>query len=213
MDESSRPKPTYTAVDVAPAPDSTSGIAAIRTEDHVVWDEPDRFALGRLEPTFVLVSWLVALATTVVIFALSTGIVAMISDRPLTGETNTELGVLTILSAMSTFIGFVVVMTIRLVRVEHDRVVNSLAVAALHVGIAVLLFLGALAGQAAFDNTGASSIFDGSVTEQLGNVFTVLERSSVAAILACLLAIGMVPARGDRPEGTQTDITPQDRQL
>jgi hypothetical protein len=50
-------------------------------------------------------------------------------------------------------------------------------------------------------------------TSDAGNVLTVLERSSVAAVLACLLAIGMVPARGERPEGTQTDLTPQDRQL
>lgn len=172
----------------------------------------DERARSEVEPGFVVTTWLLCLVTSIVIAALGVGVVALASDTPLFGETNTELGVLTILAAMGTFIGFVVVMTFRLVRVEHDRLLNSMSVAALHVAFALVLFLGdlALRGIAGVD---LGSVFSGSWTDELGNVFTVLERSAAAAIAACLLAVGMVPARGDRPKGTQTDATPTDLQL
>lgn len=214
MDTSARPQPTPTSVDTpaATAVRRRHEIDSIHTEDHVVWDEPDRIDLARLEPGFVVGSWLLGVLATVAIFALSTGVVSIVSAAPITGATNTELGVLTILSAMSTFIGFVVVMVMRLVRVDHDRVVNSLAVAALHVAVALVLFLGELVLRNTTD-VAASTFLAGNRFDQLGNAFTVLERSSAAAVIACLLAIGMVPARGARPQGTQTDPTPQDRQL
>ena len=191
---------------------SYSSVAAIHTEDHVVWDEPDAIDLDRLEVGFVAVSWLIAFAVTAVIFAISSLITAALSDAPLFGAENTDLGVLTILAAMSTFIGFVTTMVLRLVRVEHDRVVNSLAVAAMHVLLAMTVFFVTLAIRAA-NMESLDTVFTGTVMDRVGNVFTVLERSSVAAIAACLLAIGMVPARGARPRGTQTDHTPQDAQL
>jgi hypothetical protein len=191
---------------------SYSSVAAIHTEDHVVWDEPDAITLDRLEVGFVAGSWLVAFVVTAVIFAISTLITAALSDAPLFGARNTDLGVLTILAAMSTFIGFVTTMVLRLVRVEHDRVVNSLAVAAMHVLLAMTVFFVTLAVRGA-NMESLDTVFTGTVMDRVGNVFTVLERSSVAAIAACLLAIGMVPARGARPTGTQTDRTPQDAQL
>lgn len=208
MDTFNRPKPTRTAVDPEPA----SSIATARTEDHVVWDDPDRVASGRLEVGFVVTTWLMCVALTVVLFAVSAGIVAVISQRPLGGDTNTELGVLMILSAMSTFIGFVVMMGMRLVHVAHDRVVNSLAVAALHVSVALVLFLGALAVRQ-ITGSSVSSLLGGGWSEQLGTTFTVLERSAAASVIACLLAIGIVPARGDRPRGTQSGAVDQDRHL
>jgi hypothetical protein len=200
-------------MDPTPATDSAVlSIDDVHTEDHVVWDEPDRLSLDRLELAFVVSSWAIAMVVTAVIFALSSAIVAALVDDPLFGATSTDLGVMTILAAMSTFIGFVTTMVVRLVRVDHDRVVNSLAVAGIHVLVAVMVFLGSLAARAA-TGSGLDDVYDGSMSDRLGNVFTVLERSSAAAIVACLLAIGMVPARGERPVGTQTDLTPQDRQL
>lgn len=197
-----------------PAHDSRSysSVAAIRTEDHVVWDEPDEISLDRLELGFVAASWLIALLVTAAIFALSTFVTSLLSDTAILGAENTDLGVLTILAAMSTFIGFVTTMVVRLVRVEHDRVVNSLGVAAFHVAVALLVFLATLAARSAI-GVSLDDVFTGTVMDRLGNAFTVLERSSVAAIAACLLAIGMVPARGERPRGTQTDLTDQDHQL
>lgn len=208
MDDSVRPQPSNTAVDPLPA----SAIAAIRTEDHVVWDEPDAVDVGRLELGFVVVSWLMCILATLVIFAASTAVVSLISQSSITGETNTELGILMLLAAMSTFIGFVSVMVWRLTNVDHDRVVNSLGVAALHVVVALVLFLVEITVYGISGNN-ASSILQGPWTDELGSAFTTLERSAGAAILACLLAIGMVPALGDRPVGTQTEATPQDRQL
>lgn len=176
------------------------------------WGLPDDHTYQRVEPGFVLTSWLLCLLATIVVAALGVAVISLAADTPILGETNTEIGVLTIVAAMATFIGFVVTMAVRLVSVEHDRLLNSMSVAAVHVGFALVLFLGnLLLREVAGVDIG--SAFTGPWTDELGNVFTVLERSSVAAIAACLLASGMVPARGERPAGTQTAPTPTDNQL
>jgi hypothetical protein len=92
-------------------------------------------------------------------------------------------------------IGFAVVMTLRLVRVQHDRLTNSLAVAALHI---------AVAGVAALVGVFVSGSPDALI---------VLERSAAATIIGCGLAVGMVPAVGERPTGTQREPADTDRQL
>lgn len=175
------------------------------------WGDHDANLLDRLVPSWVGTTWLLSLALTFALAVLGTLFAAAVSDTPLTGETNTELGVLTIVAAMSTFIGFTVVLTARLVRVSHDRLVNSFAVAGLHVAVAIVLFAIELSLQGF--GVGVADVFDGPGTDEVGNAFTLLERSSVAAILASLLSVGMVPARGGRPGGTQVGPTPQDRQL
>lgn len=175
------------------------------------WGDHDLSPMTRLVPSWVATTWLACLALTFAIAAIATVLVAAFSDSPLTGATNTDLGVLTIIGAMSTFIGFSTMLAARLVRVDHDRFVNSLAVAVLHVGIAVVLFAIELALHSA--GMGASDLLDGNGTDEIGNAFTMLERSAAAAFVAALLATGMVPARGDRPTGTQVGATPQDRQL
>ncbi len=191
---------------------SSRSSTAIRNDPPpAYWGDHDANPLDRLEPGWVASTWALCIALTLGLGALGTLFAVAVSDTPITGQTNTELGVLTIVAAMATFIAFAVVITARLVRVPHDRLVNSLAVAALHVAVAVVLFGIELALQAL--GTGAADIFSGSWAEQVGNAFAVLERSSAAAILAALLAVGMVPARGDRPSGTQVGATPQDRQL
>lgn len=192
--------------------DPSAARVAAAEEPPRTWGTTESDLSSHIEPRFVLISWLLCLLATVVISAVATGIVALASDAPLLGETNTELGVLTVISAFSTFLGFAVVMALRLTHVAHDRLLNSMSVAAVHVALALLLFLGdlALRGIAGVD---VGSVFTGPWTDEVGNVFVVLERSSVAAIAACLLAVGMVPARGGRPAGTQTDTTPTDLQM
>lgn len=185
---------------------------AVADQPPVAWGAPDRTLLQRIEPRFVVSSWALCLLASLAIAALGVLVVSLVSQAPLTGETNTELGVLMILAAMGTFIGFVTVMSLRLVRASHDRLVNSMAVAALHVAVAALLILADLAVFGIF-GVHAGSGLTGPWTDTLGNVIVVLERSSVAAIAACLLAAGMVPAMGGRPAGTQTAATPTDQQL
>ena len=175
------------------------------------WGDHDANVLDRVVPRWVLATWAMCVGAGLAIALVATIFAAAVSESPLTGETNTNLGLLTIVAAMSTFIGFAVVLTMRLVKVEHDRLVNSLAVAAVHVLMTVGLFAVELILQSL--GIGVSDIYDGAWTDEVGNAFTVLERSSAAAILGALLAVGMVPARGDRPAGTQTGATPQDRQL
>jgi hypothetical protein len=176
-------------------PRAPASIAQIRTEDHVVWNEDDRSVLARVEPRFVVVTWLESVAAALVIVGVSALIVRALSDRPLTGGTATELGVLTILAAMGTFLGFAVVLTLRLVQVSHDRLANAIAIAALH-----LVFAGIAAA--------ATVTFGWSA-----DVLIVFERTAAATIVGCGLAVGMVPAVGSRPTGTQTDATPTERQL
>ena len=192
-------------------PSSPAAAAAVAGSPHPEWgDHGARFST-RLAPGWIVSTWVLCLLAAAAIAVVSAFIVDALSSTPLTGETNTELGVLTIVAVMATFVGFVGVLVARLTKVPHDRLANSLAVAALHVVVAIVLFAVELGLQAA--GTGATDALDGSWTDQLGNAFNVLERSSAAAILASLLAVGMVPARGDRPVGTQTSPTPQDRQL
>lgn len=176
------------------------------------WGDVEGSVLERIEPSFIVVSWLLCVLASIAIAVVGGLIVSMGANQSLFGETNTELGVLTILSAMGTFIGFVLVMTVRLVHVAHDRLLNSLSVAALHVGVALLLFLGnlTLRGIAGVD---LGTLFAGPWTDEVGNLFEVLERSAAASIAACLLAAGLVPARGDRPHGTQKEALDPDLQL
>lgn len=175
------------------------------------WGDHDANVFDRVVPGWVFATWGLCVGAGLAIATVATIFAAAVSETPLTGETNTELGLLTIVAAMSTFIAFAVVLTMRLVKVDHDRLVNSLAVAAVHVLATVGLFSVELVLQSL--GIGMSDIYDGTWTDEVGNAFTVLERSSAAAILGALLAVGMVPARGGRPEGTQTGATPQDRQL
>ncbi len=175
------------------------------------WGDHEARPFVRLEFGWIVTTWAMCLAVGVVIALVSTAIVAALSEAPLTGEQNTTLGVLTIISAMSTFIAFASVITFRLVRVEHDRLANSLGVGVFHVLVAIALFAIELALQGA--GIGVGDVLEGTATDEVGNAFTVLERSSVAAILASLLSVGMVPARGGRPKGTQTDALPTEVQL
>lgn len=180
-------------------------------ETHPTWSEPGVGFWHRIEWGFVLKSWLLCLLVTAVLATIIMAILAAVSDDPLLGTENASLGVSTIAAAFATFIGFVIVQINRLPRVAHDRLTNSMAVAGVHVALAIVVLVVDLISRgvgADFD-----SFFGGTWTDEIGNAFVVLERSAVAAVAACLLAVGMVPARGDRPEGTQGDHVVQDRQL
>lgn len=175
------------------------------------WGDHDANPLERLALGWVASTWVACIALALAIATLASLIVASLSESPLTGAQNTDLGIFTIIGAMSTFIGFAAVITLRLVRVDHDRLINSFAVAGLHVLVSVALFAVELVLQGF--GVGIADALQGNLVDQVGNAFTVLERSSAAAIIAALLSVGMVPARGERPTGTQTGATPQDLQL
>ena len=194
--------------------DSNLPHAATRVSDDVpppYWGDHDARPLTRLDFGWIATTWALCLLVGMGIAAVATFLVAALSETPLTGEENTTLGVLTIISAMSTFIAFASVITFRLVRIEHDRMVNSLGVGVFHVLVAITLFAIELVLQGF--GVGVGDVLEGTPTDEIGNAFPVLERSSVAAFLASLLAIGMVPAVGARPRGTQTEALPTERQL
>lgn len=185
---------------------------AVADRPPVAWGAPDRTILQRIEPRFVVGSWALSMLATVVLAVLSLLVVSLVTSTPLNADTDAGTGVVLIVAAMATFIGFVVVMAFRLVRVAHDRLVNSLAVAMLHLAVAALA-IGAefaifAAAGADFTNT-----FGRPLSNNVGHAVGALERSAAAAIAACLLAAGMVPAMGGRPSGTQTAATPTDEQL
>jgi len=165
-----------------------------------------------IDARFVATTWAWCLAATALLFAMMAGVLALVSDASLVGEAGTELGVLTIAAASSTFIGFVLVMTMRLVRVSHDRLVNSMAVSGLHVAVALVVFLATLA-LASLTSSGPTDLFGASWSDAIGNVFVLLERSAAMSVIACLLAVGMVPAAGARPRGTQQESLSSDLQL
>jgi hypothetical protein len=185
--------------------------AVLPPDAQPVWGGHDRRLREKLDLGFIASSWALCFAATLALAALVSGVFTLLSQAPLTGITGTELGVLGIIFGFSTFVAFVMVMTWRLQHVSHDRLVNSMSVAAVHTGLALILFLGELAGRTLF-GVGASETFEGGIRQQVGNVFLVLERSAAASVLACLLAVGMVPAYGSRPEGTQ-HAAPEDRTL
>jgi hypothetical protein len=186
-------------------------VAAVLAEEHPTWGDHETHLWQKLDLGWIATTWLLAMLLGAVFAAVATSIIAMLADTPITGETNTELGIAAVIGAISTFLAFAVVVTFRLVRVEHHRLVNSLSVGVFHVLVAIAAFAVELVLQAA--GVGLGDMFDGPGTDEVGNVFATFERSSVGAILGCLLAVGMVPATGERPRGTQVDITPQDRQL
>lgn len=179
---------------------------------HPEWGDHDRSVLDRIEPRFVVVSWLWGLGTTLAFASIASAVYVLVTGRALTGDVSAEFGVLGLIFAFSTFIGFVVTMFWRLVRVEHDRLTNSMAVAALHVAFAVVLFGIELSVRAA-TGTGLTENVEGGWAQEVGNGFLALERSAAASVIACLLAVGMVPARGPRPRGTQHAERNQDAQL
>jgi hypothetical protein len=186
--------------------------AALQSSEHPEWGDHDIPVLERIEPRFVAITWLWCTAATLALAAIGGLAFVLVTGRELTGTAGAEFGVLGIIFAFATFIAFVVTMVVRLVRVDHDRLANSMAVAALHVAVAVVLLLVELA-LLQFVGSGVTDAIEGGPLQQLGNVFVALERSAAVAVLACLLAVGMVPARGPRPAGTQHVARDQDSQL
>ncbi len=188
--------------------DTARSASAVRTDPPpAYWGDHDANVLDRLEPRWVVATWAMCVGVGLVFAALATVFATIVSEAPITGESGSNLGLLTIIAAMSTFFAFAVTLTLRLVRVDHDRLVNSLAVAFFHVVVAAVIFLLTLA----LEGFGVS--LDDDLVSDLANALAVFERSAVAAILGAFLAVGMVPARGERPTGVQTGATPQDRQL
>ncbi len=179
-----------------------TALARAADESHPEWGDHDRSVVDRIEPAFVATSWLASLAVSAVVAVFAIAVFALAADTPLLGATGTELGVATVIGALSTFIGFAATMTWRLVRVDHDRLVNSLAVGVLNIAVAAVVALTEVVVRSS-TGSGIGDMFQGTDGDQLANTLAVLERTSAAALVGCLLAVGMVPASGDRPSGTQ----------
>lgn len=179
-------------------------VSTLDVDDHPHWSEPahdlpSRFALG-----WIATTWLMATAIAAVLSAIAIYVIAVTADPFADGRS----GVATIVAGLATFVAFVFTLRSRVCALQEDRLLNSLAVAAMHVLVAgVAIALGVLV---AGDQIGM--IPDG-FQENLGIVTSALERSSAVAILAALLIPGIVPATGATPAGTQVEPTAQDRQL
>jgi len=179
---------------------SDVALAAVAASPHPEWGDHEAHLRTRLDMGWIASTWVLCVAASLAAFAVGAFIVGSFTDTQVTDPSSTDLGVLTIVAVMSTFMAFVGVLVARLTLVEHDRLANSFAVAALHLVVAGAVFVVTLA-------------IEGGISGQVDTAFSLLERSAAAAVLASLLAVGMVPARGGRPEGTQTGPTSQDYQL
>lgn len=181
-----------------------SRVTTAPIDDHPHWSEPAHDLPSRLHLGWIASTWAIAAASAVALTSAAIFLVAATADPFADGRS----GVATIIAGLATFIAFIFTLRSRVCTLPDDRLLNSMAVAALHVlvGIAALI-LGTLVGGDLI-----SSLPDG-FRENLGIVFTAVERSAAVVILAALLIPGIVPATGDVPDGTQDAPTPQDRQL
>ena len=183
---------------------TTSPVTNEPLDDHPHWSEPAHDLPKRFNVAWIATTWLIAFVIAAIASGLAIWLIAATADPFENGRS----GVATIVAGLTTFIAFILVIRSRVLRLADDRLLNSLSVAGLHVvvaGIALLVGVFVAGDQIA--------LIPDSFREDLAIVFTAVERSSVAAILAALLIPGVVPARGDTPDGTQDAATPQDRQL
>jgi hypothetical protein len=170
------------------------------------WSEPMKGWRSRIKWRFVVVSWLIALAVTILVSVpLSWASIAVQGDVDAVGA---EIAL--IIAGFATFLVFFGVMFVRLRQIDHDRLLNSMAVALLHTFVS--LGLGLLA-VIVFETIDRDTALPGDRFDELGLVILSLDRPSAAAIVACALAAAIMPARGPVPKGTQTDVLPTDRQL
>lgn len=185
-----------------------SKVTTALPDDHPHWSEPAHDLSHRVSFAWVATTWLLAVACTAAITALALWIVDMTANPFENGRS----GVAMIIAGLATFISFVAVTRARLAKVDNDRLLNSLAVGAMHVVVAIVAFLVGLALTGGSGDGLVGAIPDG-LRENLGILFSSLDRSAAAAILAVLLVPGTLPATGPTPPGTQSGALPRDRQL
>jgi hypothetical protein len=115
-----------------------------------------------------------------------------------------------VVAAGSAFIAFTAVMFVRLPRIDHDRMLNSLSIGALHAAVATSLSLIGIALWIA--DVGIVPV-DGSSSDALVRLSIAVGLTAPAALVACAETAGIMPARGAVPAATQTEDTPRDWQL
>jgi hypothetical protein len=147
-------------------------------------------AQGRfIASTWIICGLLLGLLFTIALFVVNQAISVSTGWRE-------ELVYLIAFSA--TFFVFLVVLNLRLPSIQHDRMLNSLAVGSVHVG--VVLVGAAVAG-----------FMDSSIN--LFDARLALIWTAPAALVACLIAPGLLPAEGDSPDGIQEGWLPTERSL
>lgn len=170
------------------------------------WSEPMKDWRSRIKWRFVLISWLIALTLTIMVTGLlGWATLALQSDTDTTGT-----GIVSFIAGFATFLVFFGVMFTRLQHIDHDRLLNSIAVALLHTFVSLGLGMIAIVVRASLD---INSPIPGGRFEEMGTFIFSLDRPAAAALVACGLAAAIMPARGPLPTGTQTKELPTDRQL
>lgn len=172
--------------------------------DRLVWSQPAEAFTHRIKLGWALVTWLIAMP-----FILLSGFIGVLLTDWVNPNDATDAQLTLLALVFGTLITFVTVLSFRLLLIDHDRLLNSMMVAAVHVALCiVVLALGFL-----LPLVGVNWPIPGSFHDELGVIFTSLERSAAISIVACGLVAGTLPATGGRPAGTQTDAMPTDRQL
>lgn len=173
----------------------------------IAWSRPAGRLHERISWGFVFTSWLMAAAAAVTLSALVGWAALQLRDDLAVAGAEIVL----VIAACITFLVFAVVMMLRLPLLEHDRLLHSLTVGAVHTIASLILMLAALVlggsimGDAAEIGRGGGG--------DLALVPLALERTAAVSVLACALAAGIMPARGPLPRGAQTERLPTDRQL
>jgi hypothetical protein len=162
------------------------------------WSHPSEGWRNRINWRFVFVSWAIALAVT----AVTTFVAVLAAVFVQGGFTKVDAPIAIIVSAFTSFLSFAVVLLYRLPKVDHDRFLHGLAVAAVQTAVTFLFGLISVAVRASVE---VSTPFN-----ELGLITMI---PAVAAIVGCALAASVMPARGPVPSGTQTAEEPTDRQL
>ena len=170
----------------------------IKHDDHVEWSHPIEGWHTRIKWKFVFASWMIALTVTVIVTLVAVLVAILLQG----GLSEDAPPIAIIVSAFTSFLSFAFVLVHRLPKLEHDRLLNGLAVAAVQTAVTLILGLTAIVVRASMD---VSAPFD-----ELGLIAVI---PAVASIVGCGLAASVLPARGPAPAGTQTAEEPTDRQL
>ncbi len=162
------------------------------------WSHPLERWQDRIQWKFAIVSWAIALAVTVVVTFAAVLVAILVQG----GLSDDDVPIATIVAAFASFLSFFVVLVRRLPKLDHDRFLNSVAVAAIQTAVTLVLGLTSVIVRASVD---VSTPFS-----ELGLIAIV---PVAASIVACISAASMLPARGPAPHGTQTSEEPTDWQL
>jgi hypothetical protein len=185
--------------------------AVVAATDRQTWTDPDHVVRDGIDARFVVTTWAASFAATLLVVGIAALVIAVAAPGTLGSESSTGLGVLGIVAGIATFLAFATVVSWRLEHFHGDRLVNGLAVSALHLAIAGGAFLVELVARLVLSfDWAATAAAD--VAASIGDLAALLQLTAATSIVGCLLAIGIVPARGERPSGTQ-HAAPEDQTL